>query len=37
MFIIHPKKITSGLMKSINNLFSTHPDTMERIRLLEQY
>lgn len=38
MYIIHPHSLTSGgIAKFFNGLFSTHPSTEERIRLLEQY
>lgn len=37
LFIIHPQSLTSGVMSFFSGLFSTHPDTRERIRILEQY
>lgn len=38
MYIIHPQALTSkGISSFFNRLFSTHPSTEERIRLLEQY
>lgn len=37
LFIIHPKKLAQGISSFMNSLFSTHPDTEERIRLLEQF
>lgn len=37
LFIIHPKKLAQGFLSSLNSLFSTHPDTAERIRILEQF
>ena len=37
LFIIHPKKMAQGFLDSLNNMFSTHPDTAERIRILEQF
>ena len=37
MYIIHPKAMATGLMESINSLFSTHPSTERRIQLLEQF
>lgn len=37
LFIIHPEKMAQGFMDSFSSLFSTHPDTAERIRILEQY
>jgi heat shock protein HtpX len=38
MYIIHPQALSGGSISSFfNKLFSTHPSTEERIRLLEQY
>ena len=37
MYIIHPKKMTQGLMQFLGGLFATHPSTEERIRILEQF
>jgi heat shock protein HtpX len=37
MYIIHPQALTGGIKGFFSSLFSTHPDTKERIRLLEQY
>lgn len=37
LFIIHPKTLQQGFLDSLNSLFSTHPDTAERIRILEQF
>jgi len=37
MYIVHPQALTGGVKGFFNKLFSTHPDTAERIRLLEQY
>lgn len=37
LFIIHPKALQQGFLNSLNSLFSTHPDTAERIRILEQF
>lgn len=37
LFIIHPKAMISGVAGLMNSLFATHPDTKERIRLLEQF
>lgn len=37
LFIIHPQQKSSGLMKFVNSLFSTHPPTYKRIRILEQF
>ncbi len=37
LFIIRPKKIKQSFMDSIDELFKTHPDTAERIRILEQF
>jgi len=37
LFIIKPEKIKQSFLDSFNSLFSTHPDTKERIRILEQF
>ena len=37
LFIIHPKKLAQGFFDRMQSLFSTHPDTAERIRILEQF
>lgn len=37
LFIIHPQKLTSGLMDFFNSAFATHPDTAKRIAILEQF
>ncbi len=38
MYIIHPQALSgSSISGFFNHLFSTHPSTEERIRLLEQY
>ncbi len=37
MYIVHPQALTGGISKFFSGLFSTHPSTEERIRLLEQY
>lgn len=37
MYIVHPQALTGGVKGFFSHLFSTHPDTKERIRLLEQY
>lgn len=37
MYIIHPNGLSQGLMSFINSLFSTHPSTESRIRILEQF
>ena len=37
LFIIHPQKLTEGIMGFFNRMFSTHPDTAKRIAILEQF
>ena len=38
MYIIHPQALNGGSFSNLfSSLFSTHPSTEERIRLLEQY
>lgn len=37
MYIIHPKSLSHGFMSMVSSLFSTHPSTESRIRLLEQF
>ncbi len=38
MYIIHPQALSGGAISGFfSHLFSTHPSTEERIRLLEQY
>lgn len=37
MYIIHPNGLSQGLMSFVNSLFSTHPSTESRIRILEQF
>lgn len=41
LYIIHPDEeddgVLSGLVAKVNLIFCTHPDTPERIRLLEQF
>ena len=37
LFIIHPDEMSTGLLGFINSLFSTHPDTERRIKILEQF
>jgi len=37
LYIIHPKKLTQSFFDKLNSLFSTHPSTEERIRILEQF
>lgn len=37
LFIIHPQKIHQNLMDKLNSMFNTHPNTEERIRILEQF
>ena len=36
LYIIHPKKLTQSFFDKLQSLFSTHPSTEERIRILEQ-
>lgn len=37
LFIIHPKDIKQSFLDKLQSIFSTHPDTEERIRILEQF
>ena len=37
LYIIHPKKLTQNFLDKFMSLFSTHPSTEERIRILEQF
>ena len=37
LYIIHPKKLTQGFFDKMQSLFSTHPSTEERIRILEHF
>ena len=41
LYIVHPDEegegLMSGLVAKLNLIFSTHPDTSERIKLLEQF
>lgn len=37
LYIIHPQSFANGFSKFFSGLFSTHPDTAERIRILEQF
>lgn len=37
MYIIHPQNFSQGVMSFANSLFSTHPSTESRIRILEQF
>lgn len=37
MFIIRPEMALSGFSSFMGNLFSTHPDTAKRIKILEQF
>lgn len=37
MYIIHPQSLSQGVMSYVNSLFSTHPSTESRIRILEQF
>lgn len=37
LFIIHPQKIHQNFMDKLNSMFNTHPNTEERIRILEQF
>ncbi len=37
MYIVHTDSHSQGLLSFTNSLFSTHPSTEERIRLLEQF
>ena len=37
LYIIHPKKLTQSFFDKLQSLFSTHPSTEERIRILEQF
>ena len=37
LYIIHPQALTGGFKSWFSGIFSTHPDTAERIRILEQF
>ena len=37
LYIIHPKKTAQRFFDKVQSLFSTHPSTAERIRILEQF
>jgi len=37
LFIIHPRQLKQSFLSGLNSLFATHPDTAERIRILEQF
>ncbi|MBO4214871.1 MAG: M48 family metallopeptidase [Bacteroidaceae bacterium] len=37
LYIIHPKKLKQSFLNNLQSLFSTHPSTEERIRILEQF
>ena len=37
LYIIHPQKATQSFFDNLQSLFSTHPSTEERIRILEQF
>ena len=37
LYIIHPKKLKQSFFDNLQSLFSTHPSTEERIRILEQF
>lgn len=37
LYIIHPQSFSGGVGNWLSSMFSTHPDTAERIRILEQF
>lgn len=37
LFIIHQQSLSSGVTSFISSMFSTHPDTAKRIKILEQF
>lgn len=37
LFIIHEQSLASGLQGFFSSMFSTHPDTAKRIKILEQF
>lgn len=37
LYIVHPQSLTEGIGAWMSGLFSTHPDTKERIRILESF
>ena len=37
LYIIHPQAFNGGVGNWLSSMFSTHPDTAERIRILEQF
>lgn len=37
LYIIHPQSLSSGVRAAFDSLFSTHPSTESRIRILEQF
>lgn len=37
LYIVHPQALAGGVSGWFSSLFSTHPDTAERIRILEQF
>lgn len=37
LFIIHPQSLAGGISSFFSGLFSTHPDTRNRIKILEQF
>lgn len=37
LYIIHPQSFSGGVSNWLSSMFSTHPDTAERIRILEQF
>ena len=37
LYIIHPKPLRQSFLDNLQALFSTHPSTAERIRILEQF
>lgn len=37
LYIVHPQALAGGISGWFSGLFSTHPDTAERIRILEQF
>ena len=37
LFIMHPDEMKQSILEKFTSMFSTHPDTAERIRILEQF
>lgn len=37
LYIIHPQALTGGIGNWLSSMFSTHPDTAQRIKILEQF